>query len=85
MKNEIDFQIVESRAELSSFAKFSSPYVVELTIRQFFSKQAFERVKRVMSLSNLTVNVVFTQKMDELDKYTDEEILEYLRTRNDNR
>jgi len=85
MTNEIDFNIelVQTNTpDICEFGVMVGTYDVKLTLRQSFSRQDFEKVIRVLNFSRSKATLTLTSKMDELNKYTDEEILEYLRTRN---
>jgi hypothetical protein len=88
MTNEIDFNVnlVQTYTPFidEHGVKFGT-YDIKIILRQSFSRQDFEKVIRVLNLSNMKAKLTLTRRMDELNKYTDEEILEYLRTRNDNR
>ena len=88
MKNEIDFIIESVQTSPLYVDEFGVPvgtYDVKVTLQQSFSRQDFEKVIRILDFSKSKATLTLTRKMDELNKYTDEEILEYLRTRNDNR
>lgn len=88
MKNEIDFNIelVQTNTPfIDEIGVKVGTYDVKVILKQSFSQQDFEKVKRVLNFSRPKATLTLTREMDELNKYTDEEILEYLRTRNDNR
>jgi hypothetical protein len=85
MTNEIDFNIElvqTSTPNMNKFRVTAGTYDVKITLRQSFSRQDVEKVTRLLNLSNIKATITLTRRMDELNKYTDEEILEYLRTRN---
>ena len=85
MTNEIDFNIElvqTSTPNMNKFRVTAGTYDVKITLRQSFTRQDFEKVCRILNFSRPKVALTLTSKMDELNKYTDEEILEYLRTRN---